>query len=240
MSQLRASLIAAVITAGVAAHRIEGTPQAPWRLEPDLRIAADTGPASFTAIIAMEVDRAGRIFALERNPREVRVFEPNGSFLRRLGRVGEGPGEYREAFGLAWDSLGRLMIVDHRNSRYTFFDTSGTLAGTSARGQMGIYGYRWSGAVMRDGRVVEFAFRMDPASGRMLLLVLGPDGRATDSLNLPRGPEGAFYRVETGGGRKHGLPRTVRAAARLAARSARVRLVRHRRSLPHHAGEPAR
>ena len=173
-----------------------------WRLEPDLRIGADadSGPTSFTNIITLEVDAAGRIYALEHTPREIRVFRPDGTFLRRLGRLGSGPGEFREAFGLAWDSLRRLMVVDHSNSRYTFFDTSGSLAGSTPREQMGVYGWRWEGGVLRDGRVVEYAARFAPGSRRMLLLVLGADGRVSDSLNLPQPAGGGFYRIDLADG----------------------------------------
>ncbi len=55
----------------------------------------------------------------------VKVFDPTGRLDLVLGRVGDGPGEFRTPFALAVDSAGRLAVLDGENLRVSFFDRSG-------------------------------------------------------------------------------------------------------------------
>lgn len=74
----------------------------------DLRIGSDSQPEySFTVIRQGVVDRIGNLYVLLPREAEVRVFGPNGRFLRRLGRKGKGPGEmmWPLAFGWRGDTL---------------------------------------------------------------------------------------------------------------------------------------
>jgi DNA-binding beta-propeller fold protein YncE len=47
----------------------------------------------------------------------ISVFDKSGKFLRTIGKTGSGPGEFRTPHGLAWDSQGRLVVVDRHNHR---------------------------------------------------------------------------------------------------------------------------
>ena len=86
-----------------------------WRLIEETRIGSvdGDGPDVFSVVIGLEADELDRIYVLDRQIQEVRVFEENGSYVRTLGRAGEGPGEFRGADGLGWGPQGRLWVVDH-------------------------------------------------------------------------------------------------------------------------------
>ena len=60
-----------------------------------LAIGAEDGPAefSFGEVAGLDVMADGTIAILDGQAGEVRTFAPDGSFLRRIGRKGEGPGE---------------------------------------------------------------------------------------------------------------------------------------------------
>lgn len=47
----------------------------------------------------------------------ISVFDRTGKFLRVIGKTGWGPGEFRTPHGLAFDSQGRLIVVDRHNHR---------------------------------------------------------------------------------------------------------------------------
>ena len=66
-----------------------------WTAVPDLTLGSlDDGPTAFSWITDVEIGRDDEIYILEQGAREVRVFGSDGSFLRRFGRTGEGPGEF--------------------------------------------------------------------------------------------------------------------------------------------------
>jgi hypothetical protein len=74
-----------------------------WNVTPhptlveDLRIGTIDGSpeTEFTNIVGIDVGSDGRIYVLDRSSSNVRVFAPDGSYLRTLGREGQGPGELR-------------------------------------------------------------------------------------------------------------------------------------------------
>ena len=75
------------------------------------------------------VDPDGRVAYLERRPSEMRVYDPDGRFLFRVGRSGDGPGEFRIGYvleavpGLGW------MVAGSPN-RLVLFNQDGQLLET--------------------------------------------------------------------------------------------------------------
>ena len=58
----------------------------------------------------------------------LRQYDSTGTFVRQIGREGGGPGEYGFANGIVRLRDGRLALWDPRNTRFTLYDTAGTLA----------------------------------------------------------------------------------------------------------------
>jgi hypothetical protein len=127
----------------------------PWRLVPALVLGEEDGPAAtvFGAISGLEVDAAGRIYVLDRQANELRIFTPDGAHVRSVGRAGDGPGEYRNANGLRWLTPDTLVVVDQRANRYTILDAEGEYVRTVPRG-LGFYGWVLFGGV-NAGRLYE-------------------------------------------------------------------------------------
>jgi hypothetical protein len=129
-----------------------------WRVRQDLRIGTPgVGQQAFTHVVALEVDRWGRMYVLERDAQEIRVFDSTGVFVRTIGRRGKGPGEFTLANGLAWSPAGQLWVVDQRNERFTLFDTAGRVLDMRPR-RLGFSGWRWEGAADSTGRLFENQF----------------------------------------------------------------------------------
>ncbi len=105
-----------------------------WFAEDELRIGAleGEGPDVFGIVSAVEVDEAGNIYVAEYQASEIRVFDPEGHFLRRWGRKGEGPREFRAITGLGWDAAGNLWVQDAGLVRYSVFTTEGRLLAVHA------------------------------------------------------------------------------------------------------------
>jgi hypothetical protein len=91
-----------------------------WRAEEVVTIGGDSGDASFLSVRSLLFGKGGELHVLDYGSKEIKVFDPAGSFLRRIGRTGAGPGEFRDPYSLAW--LGdTLALLDPGNARIGLF-----------------------------------------------------------------------------------------------------------------------
>ena len=87
-----------------------------WRLVEELRLGnvVGDGPEGFGNVHDLTVDPAGRIYVLDVGSKEVRLFDRDGTYLRRMFREGRGPGEirYRGIVGrrITWRAPDQLWI----------------------------------------------------------------------------------------------------------------------------------
>ncbi len=98
-----------------------------WRVIEELRIGTveGAGPDLFGAITWLELDPLGRIWVLEGQAQEVRVFEADGSHVRTIGRKGGGPGEFAQALHIQLGPDGHMWVADPQNNRFSVIDTAG-------------------------------------------------------------------------------------------------------------------
>jgi streptogramin lyase len=52
-------------------------------------------------------------------------YDKNGKFIKSWGKLGTGPGEFRNAHAVALDSRGRIFVADRGNARLQIFDSDG-------------------------------------------------------------------------------------------------------------------
>jgi hypothetical protein len=128
-----------------------------WRLVEAARIGArdGSGPEVFGNVWDIDVDRLGRVYVLDWQAYDVRLFEHDGSYVRTIGRFGGGPGEFRVANGIAVDSANRLWVSDPGNMRYSVFDTSGSLVTVLRKEGTGVLWAEWMSVFSADGRLIE-------------------------------------------------------------------------------------
>ena len=131
-------------------------PEPHHQLVEDLRIGTASGSPdeTFGEIRAFSIDSDGNVYVLDGQAQDVRVFDPNGSYLRRIVRRGRGPAEIEGANGLFVDSDNTVWLNDPGNGRYMHVDTDGNELKTVKR-QMTQYRYTWVGGVDRSGWVWE-------------------------------------------------------------------------------------
>jgi Tol biopolymer transport system component len=77
----------------------------------------------------MDVDEDGRIYVLDMQAREVRVFGSDGEYLRTIGRPGSGPGEFSAATILVVATNNAVLVADLINRRVHRFSPEGTVNG---------------------------------------------------------------------------------------------------------------
>ena len=66
----------------------------------------------FGRITGLAGDSAGRVYVADAQADEIRMYDVEGTFLRRVARRGSGPGEVQSPCCLALDESGRLCRLD--------------------------------------------------------------------------------------------------------------------------------
>jgi hypothetical protein len=104
--------------------------------------------------LSLAIDSRDRIYVSDFQIGEVRLFAPDGTYLRTIARQGEGPGEVSQPVALAIDARDDLWIVDGRNRRYTVFDSAGALAAEYRRDEPA-WGVPWRIGFGAGGQMYE-------------------------------------------------------------------------------------
>jgi hypothetical protein len=101
-----------------------------WRLVLEREIVPEEGsPGEIGNPRALAAGDDGTIYLLQQAPVTIKVYAADGTWLRNIGRDGDGPGEFRDGmFGLVRDTL---FVQDANNSRFTTFTTSGQFVATT-------------------------------------------------------------------------------------------------------------
>ena len=167
----------------------DANPGTRWRLVETLRIgtAAGDGPDAFGNVISLTLDALDRLWIVDSQANEVRVFGRNGRFVRTIGRRGEGPAEFIGARGVGHGPNGEIWVEDGRLKRWEIFDTAGSRIGgqryvTLAGGEwrLGLFlGHDW---IQDSNRFVYRVYRPG-ATGS-----LEPDGRVFELPDEPPDP----------------------------------------------------
>jgi hypothetical protein len=120
---------------------VQNPERADWTLvdqplvEEELSIGAIDGPPEyqFGQIAAVDVADDGRIYVLDQQAAQVRVFDASGRFVQSIGKPGNGPGELSAATVAVLVGEGdSLYVADMMQQRITRFAPDGTDAGVVA------------------------------------------------------------------------------------------------------------
>ncbi|MEZ5419286.1 MAG: peptidyl-alpha-hydroxyglycine alpha-amidating lyase family protein [Vicinamibacterales bacterium] len=99
---------------------------------------AGSPPSKFTEPNDVAIAPDGSIFVAEAHNDQfldqnaptgvgrISKFAADGTFIKSFGSYGYGPGQFRGAHALAFDSQGRLFVADRGNRRIQIFDQNGT------------------------------------------------------------------------------------------------------------------
>jgi hypothetical protein len=121
-------------------------------------------------------DSNGRIYVSDVKAGQVFVFEKDGRFVTKIGRPGQGPGEFN-LVGRPLPTSRGLAVLDRSNSRIQYFDDRGRFAGSlrlaKSCGDM---------AIGTDGTA--FVLSTPNVSGEMISAI-SADGQTKATFGLP-------------------------------------------------------
>ena len=101
---------------------------------PRLRIGVEAGEEQlqFSEITGVARLEDGRIAVANGRPLEVRIFSPEGKFLRTVGSRGQGPGEFESLGAIAAGHGDTVFVVDDRHTRILRYTVSGGFVGMTS------------------------------------------------------------------------------------------------------------
>jgi hypothetical protein len=96
----------------------------------DLGVADSTDEQVLSGVVGAVRLSDGRVVVANGGTRELRVFDPDGELSDRVGRTGEGPGEFRSIGFLGVLRGDSILVYDGRLHRTSVFDADGTFITT--------------------------------------------------------------------------------------------------------------
>ena len=86
--------------------------------------------------VAVNID--GNIIVSDFAKHNIRIFDPEGKFLRSYGSEGKGPEQLRRPCGVCCDRYGHILIADSDNNRVHVLSAQGELRGYLFGGEGGV------------------------------------------------------------------------------------------------------
>ena len=95
-------------------------------LEPEFSFGVELGDSTlmFGALETVLYDSNGNIAVLDMAAANIRIFSPEGDYLRTIGRRGNGPGEFQRPLGMVLLGNGSLAVIDPWGEGFTEINSS--------------------------------------------------------------------------------------------------------------------
>lgn len=90
------------------------------------QLAASPPEAEFTVVTALDADSRGHMYVANMFQQSVTVLGPDGRVLRRIGRMGSGPGEFRSVRDVQVLPGDSLLVYDPQLARVSVFAPDST------------------------------------------------------------------------------------------------------------------
>ncbi len=72
-----------------------------------------------------QVDSDENIYISESSDQVIKVFSPDGEYIKTFGAKGDGPGEFQSIGYLGFTPQGSFVVIDNRARRTNLFDATG-------------------------------------------------------------------------------------------------------------------
>ena len=123
------TLAAGCARSGAGNGEITGIPEVELKIA--LTIGEETGDSNyvFGNLLRIDHDLQGNILALDRLEACIKVYSPDGVFLRRISREGSGPGELLNPFDMTVTARGNILVETPYSGGLHSFSTDGEWLG---------------------------------------------------------------------------------------------------------------
>jgi hypothetical protein len=139
-----------------------------WSLGAPTLTFTDAGDAedTYTRISGASRLSDGRFLILDADNAAARplVYAADGTFERRLGRAGQGPGEFQFVVRVDITLGDTILLYDFQAARLTRILPTGTVTGMGSFARFGMMGIGQPRGALADGRLVSTPFQMPDTS----------------------------------------------------------------------------
>lgn len=149
------------------------------KFEKEWEIGLEEGDKNyiFETIAGIDVDDEGKVYILDYKACNIRIFSPDGRYLKTIGRRGKGPGEFENPVALSLNKKGGFVVGESMPPRLTFFDSDGTYLKNVKLGFIGlVFGIQ---SINRDQLLLEkimSEFKNDKVLMNYILCVIDGSG----------------------------------------------------------------
>ncbi len=113
----------------------------------------ESGDGVFNSPTHIAIDRRnGNVLVADTNNFRVQVFDKDGTYLRKFGQLGDGPGDFSRPKGIAVDSEGHVYVADAAFNNFQIFDDMGRLLLTVGQLGNGAGNFLLPGGMYIDGQ----------------------------------------------------------------------------------------
>jgi DNA-binding beta-propeller fold protein YncE len=149
------------------------------------QILGKTKKDEMKAPVAVAVDVQNRVYVLDTDENNVRIFDPAGGQLEKFGTRGKGTEGFNKPQGLAVDNSGSIFVADTGNYKLKKFNAEGRLLGSLGSEGDGPGQFREAAGmdIDRDGKI----FLLDAGKNALQIFVCehGDDQRLSPASPLP-------------------------------------------------------
>jgi 6-bladed beta-propeller len=183
-----------------------------WSITTELRIGgAEDEQNPFTRISSLAVGRDGSMYVADEMQAAVSVYDAGGRLLRRIGRKGNGPGEFMwlGLVGLKGDSI---WTYDGQQRRLTLFESNGRVATTISHAEQRPdprFSRVEPGALLADGSVFGIPNDGGPDSAREPMVRMQRSAESRELLGYLDRRDGPSMVVSGSGVREMRMQRPV-------------------------------
>jgi len=166
-----------------------GTPRVRLELIRKIGGPEETNPnLAFNAVYDVSVDSQGNIYVLDTGNNRIQKLDPDGRFLRSIGRRGQGPGDIQRALSMDIDPQDLLYVSESGNMRLQIFDAAGKPLRELKNKIPWPYRIRRlpSGLIVRGGSPNPRKLMANPGKLPPLLELLEPDGKVRKAFGEAR------------------------------------------------------
>ncbi len=94
-------------------------------LEEELVIKEEGDDYYFSNLNGLAVNDEERIFAIDNQAADIKVFDKYGKFIKTIGERGQGPGEFSRPYHIFISRQKEVVIFDIANRRFSYFSFEG-------------------------------------------------------------------------------------------------------------------
>ena len=180
------------------------------RLVEEIRIGALEGPEEVTFGRVGQIVPApdGGVDIFDSQAIAMRRYDSTGTFVKKIGARGQGPGEYEQLIGLRTLSDGRIVAYDGRNSRITSYSSAGEPLETwPLQLPVRMFSDNAFNVDRTDHMYVQTARPRTQMgmSAPSIMLRIAPGGNVVDTVDVPQLPTGLGRGICLGPGARWAL-----------------------------------